>query len=106
MTGKREHTLVITGDAGIKSAAEVATGLKDALASHNKVCVDTRTLTAADISTVQSLLAARSSAAAQGKSLLMAVPLGAPLSAVLQAAGFLAASQVHRDFWIPSSDQP
>lgn len=106
MTGKRDHTHVLSGDAGIRNAAEVVTGLRQALESHKVVRVDTQALTAADLTTVQSLIAARISAEAQGKSLSMDSPVGAPLGAVLADAGFLSPDQPHRDFWAPPPNQP
>ena len=106
MTGTRDHTHVLSGDAGIKNAAEVVSGLRQALESHKSISVDTQTLTAADVTTVQSLIAARISAKAQGKSIRMDAPVGEPLGAVLRNAGFLAPDQPHRDFWAPLSSQP
>lgn len=106
MTGTREHTHVVSGDAGIRNAAEVANSLREALEGHKTISVDTQTLTAADITTVQTLIAARVSASAKGKTLTLAAPLGAPLRAVLADAGLLSPAQTHRDFWPHSSDQP
>jgi hypothetical protein len=106
MTGKRDHTHVLSGDAGIRNAAEVVSGLRQALESHTSIGVDTQALTTADITTVQTLIAARISAEAQGKSLSMASPIGEPLSTVLRHAGFLSPSQPHRDFWASLSIQP
>jgi ABC-type transporter Mla MlaB component len=104
MTGTRPHTLVLSGDAGIKAAAEVATGLKQALAAHDHVDIDTQALVSADLTTAQTLLAARATAAAHGKTLHLLAPLGAPLQAVLDQAGLLAPAQTHRDFWATISD--
>lgn len=101
MTGKQDHTHVLSGDAGIKFAADVAAGLRDAIEGHQAIEVDTQTLTTADITTVQSLLAARASAEAQGRTLTLTAPLGPPLHAVLADAGFLSPTQPHRDFWAP-----
>lgn len=106
MTGKRSHTLVLSGDAGIKSAQDVAQSLRDAIESHAQVSVDTQTLGAADITTIQTLLAARAFAAARNKSLTLLAPLGQNLEAVLQQAGFLAPGQEHAGFWSTPSDQP
>ncbi len=106
MTGTRDHTHIVSGDAGIKNAAEVASGLREALQGHKAVTVDTQTLTAADITTVQTLIAARVSALAKGKTLTLAAPLGEPLRAVLADAGLFSPAQTYRDFWPHSSDQP
>ena len=104
MTGQRPHTLVLSGDAGIKAAAEIAAGLMDALGAHNQIEIDTQAMSAADLTTVQSLLSARLSAQAAGKSLRLLAPLGAPLLEVLTGGGLLAATQPHRAFWAISPD--
>lgn len=104
MTGSRPHTLVLSGDGGIKAAAEVAAGLRAALAAYQHIDIDTQTLTVADVTTAQTLLAARATAAAEGKVLHLLAPLGAPLVAVLQQAGFLAEGQEQRSFWAASPD--
>lgn len=106
MTGERDHTHLLPADAGIRNAAEVASGLMKALESHKAIRVETGALTAADITTVQSLIAARISAQAQGKTLTLLSPVGEPLRIVLRDAGLLSAAQAHADFWALSSDQP
>ena len=103
MTGKPDHTLVLSGDAGIKSAQDVAASLRQALADHERIGIDTQTLTAADLTTVQTLLAARAKAAASGKALALLAPIGEPLQRVLSAAGLLATADAA--FWAASSDQ-
>lgn len=104
MTGERYHTLVLSGDAGIKAAQNVAASLRDALDSQERIGIDTQTLTGADITTVQTLLAARNSAAGMGKALAFHAPLAAPLRAVLEAGGFLGPGQPHAEFWSPIED--
>ncbi|MHA6297043.1 STAS domain-containing protein [Devosia sp. CAU 1758] len=106
MTGERTHTLVLTGDAGIKAAQDVAASLREAIENNKSIAVDTQTLSAADITTVQTLLAARASALAQGKQLRLLAPLGSPLQALLGHAGFLSPGQEHLAFWSATSDQP
>jgi ABC-type transporter Mla MlaB component len=106
MTGQRSHTLVLSGDAGIKATAEIAQSLKDALAAYADIEIDTQTVSAADLTTVQLLLSAKLSAYATGKSLNLLAPLGAPLRAVVEAGGFLASSQPHHAFWATSPDHP
>lgn len=93
------YTLVLGADAGIKSAQDVAASLAQALSEHDSIGIDTQTLSGADITTIQTLLAARAKAAQQGKSLEMLAPIGAPLIAVLTAAGFLSPGQDHAGFW-------
>lgn len=106
MTEERRHTLVLTGDAGIKSARDVADSLLKAIESHANIQVDTQTVSAADVTTVQTLLSARASANAGQKHLTLLAPLGAPLQAVLKQAGFLNPGQEHLSFWPIPSDQP
>jgi hypothetical protein len=93
------YTLVLGADAGIKSAQSVATSLTQALSEHDSIGIDTQTLSGADITTIQTLLAARAKATQLGKSLDMLAPIGAPLIAVLNAAGFLSPGQEHAGFW-------
>ena len=106
MTDERTHMLVLTGDAGIKNATEVAANLRQAIENHPAVAIDTRALSAADVTTVQSLLAARVRARAQGKELRLLAPLGGPLQAVLSEAGFLTPGQEHAAFWSEQPDKP
>lgn len=106
MTEEHTHTLVLTGDAGIKAAQDVATSLREAIKNNASITVDTQTLSAADITTVQTLLAARASALAQGKQLSLLAPVGAPLQALLGQAGFLSPGQEHLAFWSAVPDQP
>ena len=106
MTEEHTHTLVLTGDAGIRSAKNVAADLLQAIQAHASIGVDTQTISAADITTVQSLLAARATAAARGGRLTLLAPLGAPLQALLDQAGFLSPGQEHLAFWSAVSDQP
>ncbi|MCP8884568.1 STAS domain-containing protein [Devosia sp. XJ19-1] len=106
MTEERSYTLVLTGDAGIKSAQDVAASLLEAIENHARLEVDTQTLSAADLTTVQTLLSARANAHARQRDLTLLAPLGAPLKAVLDQAGFLSPGQEHRSFWTTFADQP
>ena len=106
MTEERTHTLVLTGDAGIKSARDVADSLLKAIENHPRIEVDTQTVSDADLTTVQTLLAARAAAHARQKALTLLAPLGRPLQSVLEQAGFLSPGQEHAGFWAPHSDQP
>lgn len=105
MPGDFGHTLVLSDDAGIKAAQKVASALNDALSRHDRVCVQTDGVTAADVTTAQTLLAARIKAARSGKTLLMLHPLGGPLHDLLASAGFLNPEQDHAGFWI-TTPQP
>lgn len=55
MTEERTHMLVLTGDAGIKSARDVADSLLKAIETHARIEVDTQTVSDADVTTVQTL---------------------------------------------------
>jgi len=106
MTEDRIHTLVLSGDTGIKSAQNVADALLEAIEAHSSILIDTQTVSAADVTTVQTLLSARKMASARQKDLAMLAPLGGPLRDVLTQAGFLSPGQEHRDFWSALPDQP
>ena len=106
MTEERTHMLALTGDAGIKSAHEVAGSLREAIENHARIEVDTQTLSAADVTTVQTLISAHVAARALNKQLTLLAPLGEPLQAVLKQAGFLSPEQEHASFWSTHSDQP
>ena len=93
------YTLVLGADAGIKAAQTIATSLAQALSEHDHIALDTQTLSGADITTVQTLLAARAKAGQSGKTLEMLAPIGAPLREVLSSAGFLNPAQDHVGFW-------
>lgn len=99
MPNEDYYTLVLGADAGIKSARNVAASLSSALSEHDHVTLDTQTLSGADITTVQTLLAARAKAAQSGKTLEMLAPIGAPLREILASAGFLNSEQDHARFW-------
>jgi len=105
MTEERYFTLVLNGDAGVKNAQDLVAGLRDALGQHDTIGIDTRAVTAADVTTVQSLIAARKKADAAGKSLFLLAPLATPIERVLTTAGFCTPSDVADDFWTPA-DQP
>ncbi|KKB77791.1 hypothetical protein VW35_14140 [Devosia soli] len=99
MTGTSIFTLVLTGDVSVKSAQDVLGRLKEALAANAAVALDTKDITQADVTTVQSILAARKKAAATGKALTLAGAPGPKLQAVLEGAGFLNPAQPAAHFW-------
>jgi ABC-type transporter Mla MlaB component len=99
MTGSSTFTLVLTGDISVKSAQETLSHLKQALAAHSSVALDTSGVTQADVTTVQTLLAARTKAQALGKSLTFKGPPGSKLQAVLDGAGFMNPAQPAAGFW-------
>lgn len=99
MTGTSPFTLVLTGDLSVRSAPDLLARLRDSLAAHGTVALETATVTQADVTTIQTLLAARAKAEATGKSLILQGPPGARLQAVLESAGFLHHRQPAAGFW-------
>lgn len=89
MTGPSVHRLDLSGDAGLRAAQDIATALAQALAGHDRVAIATEAVTAADITTIQLLLAARRQAQASGKSLTLAAPPSGALRQLLVAVGCL-----------------
>lgn len=102
--GERRHIFFLPAEAGIKAAQDLANGLREALAAHDDIGIDTGNLTGADITTVQTLLAARATAEAMDKSIHMVTPVAEPLHLVLAAAGFLTSAQRHAGFWEDNSE--
>lgn len=103
MTGNSTFTLVLTGDVSVRSAQDVLGRFKEALAAHDAIVVDTADISQADVTTIQTLLAARSKAEALGKSLNLKGPPGPRLQAVLEGAGFLNPAQPAARFWTDHS---
>lgn len=87
MTDDRYHLLALAGDCSIKSAEALAAQLREALPGRKRIAVATGDITAADLTTVQLLLAAQASAKASGGRLAMADPIGAPLRDFIRASG-------------------
>lgn len=94
----------ISGDAGLRSAQDIAGQLKAALADHRTISVATSDIASADITTVQLLLAAHRQAAAAGKSLTLAAPPQGALRELLIEIGVLdgtgTSATSDADFWI------
>lgn len=107
MTRDSVHTFKISGDAGLRAAQDIAGLLSNAIASHDDLVVATDAITAADITTIQLLLAARKQAQAAGKSLRLAAAPGGALRDLLIQTGFLDATgnSLTPDgaFWAPKS---
>lgn len=99
MSTDGSHAVALSGDAGIRNAADVARRLKEALARHGGITIDTAQVTRADVTTVQTLLAARRQALGAGGGVMLRAPLGEALDSVLRAGGFLASGQGDAGFW-------
>lgn len=107
MTRESPHQIEIAGDAGLRAAQDIALKLREALAAHDAVSLDTSAITGADITTIQLLLSARKQAAASHKSLsLTAAPSGA-FRDLLVATGCLSSDgqplTPDGDFWLPKT---
>ena len=89
MTGDSSHTLKISGDTGLRNAQDIATQLRQALASHSTITVVTDAMTSIDVSILQLFVAAQKSALAAGKTLTLRGPAGGPLTRLLVQAGFV-----------------
>lgn len=97
MTDGRYHLLALKGDCSIKSAQAVVAQLRETLPGRKRIAIATADVTAADLTTVQLLLAARASAEASGGALAMAEPIGAPLRDFIQASGL--SGPAGTEFW-------
>jgi anti-anti-sigma regulatory factor len=93
----------LEGKLGLRDVAQVRQLLSDALSAFKAVEIDLRDLTEVDISIVQLVVAARSSAELFGQSLSLATKSGCAFEATLVKAGFLGTDGVCRNagerFW-------
>jgi ABC-type transporter Mla MlaB component len=103
MTGNSTFTLTLSGDVSVKSAQDLLERLKQAISTNSAVSLECRDITQADVTTVQTLLAARKKAESLGKSLTFAGPPGPKLQSVLERAGFLSPAQPAASFWTQHS---
>lgn len=84
----------------LKDASALRAGLMQALDAEDTVELDLAAVQEADLSFLQLILALRISAAEAGKSLRLRSRAPAPVAALLERAGFLAApSPQDLDFW-------
>lgn len=109
MTRDSVHTIKISGDAGLRAAQDIAELLRQAIASHDDIAIVTDAITAADITTIQLLIAASKQATAAGKTLRLAAEPGGVLRDLLIQTGFLDASgralTPGDQLWTPNSSQ-
>lgn len=100
------HIVEIAGDAGLRSAQDLAKQLRDAIIAHQSVAIATDAITAADVTTIQLLLAARKMALASDKSCTLSAPPGGVLRSLLIQTGILDADgrplAPDGDFWTPT----
>ncbi|MCW2244425.1 ABC-type transporter Mla MlaB component [Azospirillum fermentarium] len=92
-------TVVIgfSGALTIREAEEVFGRLREALETSERVEIDCSGVTEADITFIQLILAARTSAAAAGKTLMMSGPAGGALLDALAVCGLADGPQA--PFW-------
>lgn len=84
--------------ATIREADDIVQRLKEALAASNRIEVDCGGVVELDVTFIQSLLAARKSAVAAGKTLTLSGPADGALLQALSLCGALTGA--HAAFWI------
>jgi len=89
MTGNRAHTLKISGDAGLRNVQDITGLLRQALDNHSEIIVATDELTSIDVTILQLLVAARTSALASGKTLTLRASPDGVLHRLLVQTGFV-----------------
>lgn len=98
-----ESTLSFDGALTLANVNDVRTSLIAALQANKLVVLECNAPREVDLSFIQCLLAARRSAAEQGKSIALAAPADGSLREVLLRGGFLSASdadpQPDEAFW-------
>lgn len=109
MTRDSVHIVKLAGDAGLRAAQDLANLLREAIATHQSVAIATDAITAADITTIQLLLAARKMALSSGRSCRLSAPPQGALRTLLIQTGFLDADgralTPDGDFWISTTSQ-
>ena len=86
---KKNTQLKIEGSATIRNAEEIRATLVDHLKNRNDVEIDCSGITEVDFSLVQILIAARKSAARDGKRVILTEPVKGPLRDALSLGGLL-----------------
>ncbi len=86
--------------ATVRNAADLRQQCIDALAGEGDIEVNIADITEADLSFVQLLHALRAAGAEAGRQVRLRAPAPAPVAALLERAGFLAApNAADLDFW-------
>jgi len=95
-----ETDLQITSSATVRNARDIQDQCLAALAGEGAIHINIAGITDADLSFVQLLQALRTAAEAAGRVVRLRSPAPAPVAALLERAGFLAApSPQDLDFW-------
>jgi hypothetical protein len=99
--------IAFDGAATIRQVADHAARLREALAAGPEFVLDLSAITAADLSFIQLIEAARLSCGERGTALRLARPADGPLRDTLARAGFLDPAQPERtQFWIHTAEAP
>ncbi|ODT26734.1 MAG: hypothetical protein ABS35_10300 [Kaistia sp. SCN 65-12] len=88
MSRSSAHPLHLSGDLSLRNISELQTRLKQALAEHRAIDIDTAGVESIDVGTLQLLVSATRSAAADDRSLSLAAGAGTPMGRALVRAGF------------------
>ena len=104
---KKNARLPIEGPATIRNADSIHATLANHLKRHKDIEIDCSGITEADFSVVQILIAARKSAARDGKRLVLTEPVTGPLRDALSQSGLLPGidgqPREHQAFWLNGS---
>lgn len=88
MSRPSAHPLHLSGDLSLRNISELHTRLLQALAEHQSVELDTAAVESIDVGTVQLLVSAAKTAAADGRTVSMAAGAATPMGRALLRAGF------------------
>ena len=92
MSRPSAHPLHLSGDLSLRNISELHTRLKQALAEHRAIDLDTAAVESVDVGTLQLLVSATKSAAADDRTLSLAVDAATPMGRALVRAGFFTAA--------------
>lgn len=99
----RAERLLLTGACGLRTVDDLRAQLLDMSAAHTAVEIDCSNADEVDVSFIQLLLAARSSAQRSGRTIRLAHPASGALRDALQRGGFLTAvdgQEADLTFWL------
>lgn len=88
MSRASAHPLHLSGDLSLRNIAELHTRLLQALAEHRAIELNTAAVESVDVGTLQLLVSATRSAAADDRSLSLAADAATPMGRALVRAGF------------------
>lgn len=91
MSRPSAHPLDLSGDLSLRNIAELHTRLLQALAEHRAIDLTTAAVESVDVGTLQLLVAATKSAAADDRALSLVADMATPMGRALVRAGFFTA---------------